>query len=299
MVTCSRALLRVLKEAELLAASEVPVMITGEHGTGKEVLARAMHAASSRAGRPFLRIILPSMGRESIEQELFGPGQQGSSDTSPEPETHLLASCNRGTVFLKGIDTLEPALQGRLVRIIQGEEAGTRLEAAGARLVAASHESLEGSLSARRLSSELVYCIRGSWLHVPPLRERPEDIPLLVDHFLKKNSPPGTEWQIEEAALRTLQSYPFPGNAGELQAVLRSAAKLAQGQVITTECLPEPLRGSPRTRESVPVLPLAAVEEQHIRSVYQQMGRNKVRAARALGVGLNTLRRKLKTYNVK
>jgi two-component system response regulator AtoC len=104
---------------------------------------------------------------------------------------------------------------------------------------------------------------------------------------------------VEETALRTLQSYAFPGNVGELQAILRSAAGRAQGQVITNECLPEHLRGNPSTPESVPVLPLAAVEEQYILTVYRQMGRNKVRAARALGVGLNTLRRKLKTYDVK
>lgn len=299
IITRSRPLLKVLKEAELLAAGDLPIMITGESGAGKEFLARAVHAASSRAGRPFLRVSLHSMSPESIEEELFGPAPGAPSETSPGTEAHLLASCNRGTLYLKGIEALAPSLQGRLVQVIQGEEFGTRIEAAGVRLMMASHESLEGSLNARRLCNELVYWIRGNWLHVPALRERPEDIPLLIDHFLTKDSRSGAKWQVEETALRTLQSYPFPGNIGELRAILRSAAGRAQGQVITNACLPEPLRGHPSGPESVPVLPLAAVEEQHILNIYRQMGRNKVRTARALGVGLNTLRRKLKTYEVK
>lgn len=299
IVTCSRPLLRVLKEAELLAAGDVPIVITGESGSGKESLARAVHAGSSRAGRPFRRVSLHAMSPESIEEGLFGPAPGAPSEASPGPEAHLLASCNRGTLFLKGIEVLAPRLQDRLVRVIQGEEVGTRMETAGVRLMMASHESLEGSLNARRLRNELVYWIRGGWLHVPPLRERPEDIPLLIDHFLTKDSPLGTAWQVEETALRTLQSYPFPGNVGELRAILRSAAGRAQGQVITSACLPELLRGNPGTLENVTVLPLAAVEKQYILNVYRQMGRNKVRTARALGVGLNTLRRKLKTYDVK
>lgn len=299
MVTCSRPLLRLLKEAELLAASDVPIVITGESGTGKELLAKAVHAASSRAGRPFLRINLESISPGSIEEELFGPAQGLTMETSQGAEAHLLASCNRGTLFLKGIETLTPSLQGRLVQAIQGEEGGTRLAAADARLVAGSKESLEVSLNERRLRSELVYWIRGSWLHLPPLRERPEDIPLLIEHFMKNDSLPGKEWQVAESALSALQSYHFPGNVDELQAILRTAVGRAQGQVLTRECLPEHLFGSSSTHESVPVLPLAAVEEQHILSLYEQMGRNKVRTARALGVGLNTLRRKLRTYGVK
>ena len=299
MITCSRPLLRVLKEAELLAAGDLPIVITGESGSGKESLARAVHAASSRAERPFRRVSLLAMSPESIEEELFGPAPGAPSEASPGPEAHLLASCNRGTLFLKGIEILAPSLQGRLVQVIQGEEVGTRMQAAGVRLMMASNESLEGSLNARRLRNELLYWIRGSWLHLPALRERPEDTPLLINHFLTKDSPSGTSWQVEETALRTLQSYLYPGNVGELRAILRSAAGRAQGQVITNECLPETLRGNPGTPESVPVLPLAAVEEQYILRVYRQMGRNKVRTARALGVGLNTLRRKLKTYDVK
>jgi two-component system response regulator AtoC len=295
IVTCSRPLLRVLKEAELLAASDVPIMISGESGTGKETLARAAHAASPRAGRPFLPITVESMSPESIEAELFGPAQGSVSQTSPEADAHLLAACNRGTLFLKGIETLAPRLQSRLVQVIQGEAAGTRLEAAGVRLMAASQEGLEGLLNAQRLRSELLYWMRGGWLHLPPLRERPEDIPLLIDYFMKKNTRRGTEWQVEEGALRTLQSYPFPGNVGELQAILGAAVGRAKAHVITPACLPEALRGIPKSA----ALPLAAVEEHYILSVYQQMGRNKVRTARALGVGLNTLRRKLKTYGVK
>ncbi|MGE5257857.1 MAG: sigma-54-dependent transcriptional regulator [Hyphomicrobiales bacterium] len=299
MITCSRPVLRVLKEAELLAASDVPIMITGESGTGKEWLARAVHAASSRAGHPFRRIPLQGRSPESIEEELFGPSSGAPHKASPGLEPHLLASCNHGTLFLKSIEVLAPSLQGRLSEVILGDEVGAQVEAAGVRLIMASDEGLEGGLKARRLCNELVYWIRGSWLHLPALRERPEDIPLLIDHFLTKDNPSGKSWQVEETALRMLQSYLLPGNVGELRTILRSAAGRAQGRVITSECLPELLRGNPTILDDVTALPLAAVEKQHILKVYAQMGRNKVRTARALGVGLNTLRRKLKTYEVK
>lgn len=299
IVTRSRSLLRMLQEAELLATSDVPILITGERGAGKEHLARAMHAASSRAGRPFLRISLESMSPESIEAKLFGLAPGAPLEASQGAEAPLLASCDHGTLFLKGIDTLAPSLQSRLVRAIQGEEAGTRMAAAGVRWMAASDESPEQNLNAGRICNELVYWVRGSRLHVPPLRKRPEDIPVLIDYFLRQDSPPGTQWQVEETALTTLQSYPFPENVSELRAILRSAMARAKGHLITNASLPQPLRRNPVTPESLPILPLAVVEEQHIRSVYQQLGRNKVRAARALGVGLNTLRRKLKRYDLK
>jgi DNA-binding NtrC family response regulator len=299
MITCSRPVLRVLKEAELLAASDVPIMISGESGTGKECLARAVHAASTRAGRPFRRIPLPARSPESIEEELFGPAPGPPREASPGLEPHLLASCNHGTLFLKGIEVLSPGLQGRLAEVIPCEEVGTQIEAGGVRLIMASDKDPEGSPNARQLRNELVYWIRGSWLHLPALRERPEDIPLLIDHFLTKDTPPGKSWQVEETALRKLQSYLFPGNVGELRAILRSAASRAQGRVITAESLPELLGGNPTTLNHGTALPLAAIEKQHILKVYGRMGRNKVRTARALGVGLNTLRRKLKTYEVK
>jgi DNA-binding NtrC family response regulator len=299
IVTCSRPLLRVLKQAELLAASAVPVLITGESGTGRELLARAVHAASPRAGRPFVRIALQSMSPESIEAELFGSAQAAAAGTSPQAGTPLLASCHRGSLFLKGIETLAARLQGSLVQVLRGEAVGTQLEAAGVRLLAASHEGLPGLLNTRRLRSELVYWMRAGWLHLPPLRERPEDIPLLIDYFMKKNTRRGTVWRVEEGAFRTLQSYRFPGNVAELQAILGEAVGRARDHVITQACLPESLQGRPGSPQRASALALSAIEEQHILRVYHQMGRNKVRTARALGVGLNTLRRKLKTYDVK
>ena len=300
------SLLRVLKEAELHAASDVPILITGESGTGKELLARAVHRASSRAAGPFLPLNMAALTAGLFEAEFFGHTRGAFTGAEKERGGHL-RHCDHGTLFLDEIGNLPLALQGKLLRVLQDGEftpvGSSAPQKADVRFVAATNEDLDQMVESGRFRRDLYYRIRGSWLHLPSLKERNEDIPLLIEHFLREFGPSGEGLRLEDAALEILMEYGFPGNVRELKSLIQSAVNLARGPVISIDCLPEQLRrrkfAAARKRahpENASSL-LADVEKQHILDVYEKMGCNKVRTARALGLGLNTLRRKLKVYD--
>jgi transcriptional regulator with PAS, ATPase and Fis domain len=160
-------------------------------------------------------------------------------------------------------------------------------------------------ISKKLFRKDLYYRIRGGWLHLPPLRERPEDIPLLVDRFLDEFCPPTLRCRIDEETLGLLGQYPYPGNIRELRSVIQSAVNLAQGGAITSSLLPAPFRENQKMPAAVPSndesdagLSLAEMEKTYLLKVYRQLNQNKSQTARRLGIGLNTLRRKLKDYGV-
>ncbi len=307
IVTRSVPLLRVLKEAELHAASDVPILITGASGTGKELLARAIHRASLRCRNTFLPVNMAALAGELFEAEFFGHTKGAFTGAERDRPGHL-RHCDHGTLFLDEIGNLPIALQGKLLRVLQDGEftpVGSSMpQRADVRFVAATNEELDQMVAGNRFRRDLYYRIRGSWLHLPPLKERREDIPLLIEHFLKelgKNDPAAP---LDAAALDALMAYDYPGNVRELKSIIQAAVNLSRGRRISLDCLPEPLRrpdihaAAPGLKRRSATQPLADVEKQHILDVYEGLGRNKVRAARALGVGLNTLRRKLKAYGV-
>jgi DNA-binding NtrC family response regulator len=306
-ITRSTPVLRVLKEAELHAASDVPILITGESGTGKELLAKAIHLASLRHLHPFLPVNMAALTGELFEAEFFGHTRGAFTGAERDRPGHL-RHCDRGTLFLDEIGNLPLAMQGKLLRVFQDGEftpvGSSEPQRADVRFVAATNEDLDQMVGSNRFRRDLYYRIRGSWLHLPPLRERGQDIPLLIEHFLKEQGHPRGTLHLDDTALDALMAYDFPGNVRELKSIIQSAVNLCGGRVISLDCLPEHLRrrkataGPQRLPHEAHVLPLADVEKRHILSVYERMGRNKVRAARALGVGLNTLRRKLKAYAV-
>jgi DNA-binding NtrC family response regulator len=307
IVTRSKGLLRVLKEAELHAGSDVPILVTGESGTGKELLARAIHAASPRAEQLFMPVNMAALASELFDAEFFGHTKGAFTGAEKERAGHL-KHCNHGTLFLDEIGNLPLAMQGKLLRVLQDGEftpvGSSAQQKADVRFVAATNEDLDQMIAAGRFRRDLFYRIRGSWLHLPALRERPEDIPLLVEHFLRYFAPAGREYRVDEAALRALLGYAYPGNVRELKSILQAAVNLAQGPAISLKCLPEQVRkrrpgaAVNSLEQNSPILPFADVEKNHILSVYRQLGGNKVHTARALGLGLNTLRRKLKSYQV-
>lgn len=302
-ITASAAVRKVLKEAELHAASDMPILITGESGTGKELLARAIHRASPRRERPFLPVNMAALSPELFESEFFGHLRGAFTGAEKDRPGHL-RSCEGGTLFLDEIGNLSPALQGKLLRVLQDGEftpVGSSLpQRADVRFIAATNEDLEGLITSRRFRLDLYYRIRGGWLHLPPLRERREDIPLLVAHVLTELGVPPQEREPAPGVIEALAAHDFPGNVRELRSILQAAVNLARGGRIALEHLPPELRA----RQSSPCffqpngtpLPLADVEKHHILTVYERLGRNKVRTARALGIGLNTLRRKLRAY---
>ncbi len=308
IVTRCPTLLRVLKEAELHAASDVPVLVTGESGTGKELLARAIHLASPRRDRPFLPVNMAALSGELFEAEFFGHTKGAFTGAERDRPGHL-RHCDRGTLFLDEIGNLPLPMQGKLLRVLQDGEftpvGSSAPQRADVRFVAATNEDLDQMVAGNRFRRDLYYRIRGSWLHLPALRERPEDVPVLIDHFLKE-SPAGKGVRVDDAVVEALAGYEFPGNVRELRSILLSALNLCGGRSVSLECLPENLRRKAAANRLQPPRPrdgqtasLAEVERRHILEAYRQLGGNKVRTARALGVGLNTLRRKLKSYEIK
>jgi len=307
ILTRCPSLLRILKEAELHAASDVPILITGESGTGKELLARAIHRASSRKAGPFLPLNMAALNAELFEADFFGHTRGAFTGAEKERRGHL-KHCDHGTLFLDEIGNLPLSLQGKLLRVLQDGEftpvGCSAPQKADVRFVAATNEDLDQMVESGRFRRDLYYRIRGSWLHLPSLQERMEDIPQLIEHFLKEFKGFEDSLGLDDGALEILIGYEFPGNIRELKSIIQTAVNLAQGQRITVDCLPEHLRRRKPTGARKPPSAvtgsflLADVEKQHILDIYERMGHNKVRTARALGLGLNTLRRKLKTYHV-
>ena len=307
IVTRSRKMIRILKEAELHAASPFPVLITGESGTGKELLARAIHAASPRSGAPFTPVNMAALNSNLFDAEFFGH-TKGAFTGAEQDRTGYLEQTNKGTLFLDEIGILPLELQGKLLRVLQNGEymkLGTSLpRRTDVRIIAATNEDLDNLIEKKMFRKDLYYRIRGAWLHLPPLKERRDDIPVLISELVKKNEYDPEGRAIDEDALEALMQYDYPGNIRELESILNSAANLAQGKTISLSCLQEHLhqRKKPGPRECLVdetgLTTLAEAERCHILKVYEQTGSNKTQSAKLLGIGLNTLRRKLKTYGV-
>jgi two-component system, NtrC family, response regulator AtoC len=306
--TASNRMMRVLKEAELHAASNVPILITGESGTGKELLARAIHQASSRRVHPFTAINMASLNGNLFDAEFFGH-TKGAYTGAGSDRAGYLEYTDKGTLFLDEIGLLPLEVQGKLLRFMQDGrylKLGTSADKhADVRFVAATNTDLEKRMKQDRFRKDLFYRIRGGWLHLPPLRERKNDVPLLVRAFLSAHYDFDKGNAITPKAIQQLMNYDYPGNVRELKAMVESAVNLAQGSPISPRFLPEPVRNQKRpknenlTMGSFPLAPLAVVEKNHILQSYRQLKKNKSRTARVLGIGLNTLRRKLTSYGEK
>lgn len=303
----SATVLKILKEAELHAASDVPVLITGESGTGKELLARAVHAASLRAKSVFTPVNMASLTGTLFDAEFFGHTKGAFTGAEKDRQGYLEHS-NKGTLFLDEISNLPLELQGKLLRVLQDGEylkLGSDIpRKTDVRFISATNEDLEKLIARKRFRRDLYYRLKGGWLHLPALRQRKEDIPVLVSYFLNeflgKDKNPG----IEEEALSLLFNYDYPGNIRELRSIIESAVNLAQGRKISKIFLPVTIQKQKSEKKPVhqpeaeAVVPLAQMERSYILKVYRQTGNNKSQTTRLLGIALNTLRTKLKSYGI-
>jgi DNA-binding NtrC family response regulator len=308
IITKSENMLRILKEAELHAVSDVPVLITGETGTGKEMLARAIHAASYRANFLFTPINMDAISSTLFDAEFFGH-TKGAFTGAAQDRAGYLETTNKGTLLLDEIGSMPLDLQGKLLRVLQDGEyikIGTSIpRKTDVRILSATNQDLEKMMVRKLFRKDLFYRLRGGWLDLPPLKERKDDIPLLIGKFHEEYC--GTpDLDISENAMWLLMEYNYPGNIRELKTIIQSAVNLAQGKTITAEHLPANLSGyresgksnGDQNPEGLQVKPLAAVEKEYILKVYEQTGRNKAQTSKLLGIGLNTLRRRLDDYNV-
>jgi DNA-binding NtrC family response regulator len=295
-VTGDRALLRLLHEAELHAACDIPMLITGETGVGKEVLAQAVHRCSRRAQGPFVAVNMLAVSPALFESEFFGHAR-GSFTGADRDRVGYLGQARGGTLFLDEVGDLPIEIQGKLLRVLQEHEytpvGRNRPERADVRFVAATNQDLEARVRDGKFRKDLYFRLQFAHVHLPPLRDRGGDIPLLAAHFLREGV------RIEDDAVAALERHDWPGNVRELRGTLEAAANLAEQRVIEPAHLrlrqPPPVPAKPpKTPEQVETLD--EIERRHILAAYAAFGRNKTRAARALDIGLHTLQRKLKAY---
>ncbi|MDH7479438.1 MAG: sigma-54 dependent transcriptional regulator, partial [Syntrophomonadaceae bacterium] len=287
--------------------SNAPVLITGESGTGKELLARAIHQASTRANRPFVAVNMASLSGTLFESEFFGHVRGAFTGADRDREGYLEAAAG-GTLLLDEIGDLSLELQGKLLRVLQEREfikLGTnRVRRTEVRFIAATNRDLEAAVGKGQFRKDLYYRLKVAWIHIPPLRDRMEDVRPLTEHFLKEMGRGVGRSSIKDETLQILLAYRYPGNVRELKSILQAASNLAPGVPIAPSHLPTEVR---RAVNKAPVFQirepaeekvstLAEVEKEHIRKVYRHTNRNKAQTARILGIGLTTLHRKLKEY---
>lgn len=300
----SRALVDLLNLTETVAPTDSTILVTGESGTGKEVLARYIHALSDRADGPFLSINCGALPESLLESELFGH-VKGSFTGAVRDKDGLLVAAKGGTFFLDEIGEMPPSLQVKLLRALQEREVipvgATEAVPVDVRIIAATNRELEEEIRRGQFRSDLYYRLNVIALHLPPLRERKDDIPLLANHFLARMAERlgRDEITLSDDALAVLGRYDWPGNVRELENALERAAVLSKG-MIGPAALPERVREAPAPAlvgERLPPNPtLDIIEQAYIQWVLAAEGGNKSRAAEVLGIDPSTLYRKLSRY---
>jgi len=301
----SRAFRDVLRLAETVAPTDSTVLIQGESGTGKEVVARYIHSLSTRAAGAFFSINCGALPEGILESELFGH-VKGSFTGAVRDHAGLFAAAAGGSFFLDEIGETTPATQVKLLRVLQEREVipvgGTQPVAVDVRLIAATNRDLEEDLKQGRFRSDLYYRLNVIALHLPPLRDRPDDIPLLADAFLRRMAAERSEpaKTLSAGAMSAIAAHDWPGNVRELENALERAFTLTRGEVIEPQALPgrvtEPRAPSLVSERAAPNPTLDVIERAYILWVLEREGGNKTRAAEALGIDPSTLYRKLARY---
>jgi len=289
------------------APTDTWVLINGENGTGKELVARMIHHLSPRAEYPLIDVSCAAIPEELIESELFGH-EKGAFTGAIRRKMGKFELADKGTIFLDEIGELPIDMQPKLLHVLQKGEferiGSSKTIKTDVRVVASINKNLEKEIAKGNFRKDLYYRLHVFPLTIPPLRERKEDIPLLAGKFLQDYGSSAKNQNLEEETMGLLMEYDYPGNVRELRSIIQSAVNLAQGKPISSDFLPAHLkkRKSITTCLDRPIseniAPLAQIEKSHIIRAYKLMGRNKSQTARLLGIGLNTLRRKLKSYGM-
>jgi DNA-binding NtrC family response regulator len=299
----SAAMREVFALIRKVAAGRSSVLITGESGTGKEIVARTLHFHGARADRPFIPINCTAIPEGLLESELFGH-VRGAFTGAHTSKRGLFEKAHGGTLFLDEIGDMGLGLQSKLLRVLQDREirpvGGTQSLKVDVRIITATNKDLDREIRAGRFREDLYYRLNVIPIHIPPLRERPEDIPPLVEAFVRKHSE-GRRRVVSPAALERLMAHPWRGNARELENVIERALALAEGDEIgvgdlppvgaevaeATESAEGLVRGAAEQR-----LSLRELEERYIDRVLELTGGNKVQASKILGIDRKTLYRR-------
>jgi transcriptional regulator with PAS, ATPase and Fis domain len=297
------------KTAQRAAESDFPVLISGESGTGKEIFAQAIHQASPRRMHPFVRINCAAIPRDLLESELFGYAGGAFTGASPKGKPGKFELGNRGTVFLDEIGELPINMQPKLLQVLEEKEfervGGNKIIKSDFRLISATNQDVKKMMEEYRFRSDLYYRLNVIDIHIPPLRERRQDISLLARHILKEMARDGAmaPAELSEDAENALKAYHWPGNVRELENILERIASSMDDEMITSAHLPFHLH-SGRNQSMEPHEPanlkqiMKRTEKDLLIRVLEDAGGNKAKAAHRLGIHRTHLYKKLKKYGL-
>jgi transcriptional regulator with PAS, ATPase and Fis domain len=332
LIGSSPAMQKVYALTRRVARSNASVLLLGETGTGKELIAKAIHQTSQRATGPFVRVNCGALSESLLESELFGH-VRGSFTGAIANRTGRFEAAHTGTIFLDEINSTTPKLQVKLLRVLQEREfervGDTQTVRVDTRVVAASNKDLLSVVEAGEFREDLYYRLNVVPIHLPPLRERPEDVPELVGHFLAYYNEENDRYvsHIEPKALQALQNYHWPGNVRELQNYVERAVVMATGDELTCDLLPENVLNGPKARpttrsrgadlesltfelvqqglamagpqeDNLHAKVVNRVERELIAQVMASCDSVQTKAASKLGINRNTLHKKLKEYGL-
>ncbi len=308
IITQDQGMEDALKLLARVADSDVSVLVYGESGTGKELIARELHRLSGRADEPLVALNCAAVTESLAESELFGH-EKGAFTGAVAKKIGLIELADGGTLFLDEIGDLALPLQAKLLRVLETKRfrrvGGVKEFSANFRLVSATNRPLQKLIDEEAFRGDLFYRINAIVIDLPPLRDRPGDISLLVGHFLEEFRPGEAEWwTIDGDALRILEAYPWPGNVRELRNVTERAALLTRGQTIRAADLGSLLVESPAATPAevgdvgLPVLNLETLERMAIEAALERTAWHQGRASEVLGVSARTLHRKIRSYGL-
>jgi len=303
-IIASTAMKELLEFVERVGQTNASVLIGGESGSGKELIARAVHHHSLRCSKPWVDVSCAALPEHLVESELFGY-ERGAFSGADAPKPGLFELANQGTLFLDEIGELEPRMQVKLLRVLDGTPyyrlGGTRKVSVDVRIIAATNQDLEAMVRDGRFRGDLFHRLGQITITVPPLRERLEDIVPLAQYFLQQQNP---SLALSPEALEMLQAYAWPGNIRELRNVITKAAVLVRGGEIDVRDLPITLAFRPRPSGPVPIDQATAaanldrLEKSTILETLVKTNGHQQRAAELLGISRRTLSRKLKLYGL-
>jgi DNA-binding NtrC family response regulator len=304
LVGMTPGMLELRRSIELVALSDVTALIVGETGTGKELVARAIHRLSSRGGEPFVAIDCSVIGERIAESELFGH-KKGAFTDAQSDRTGLLQAAGKGTVFLDEITNIPVEVQAKLLRALQEKEirpvGSEQTQPFEARVLAASNADVLEAVKLGRFRHDLFYRLHVFPINIQPLRDRKDDIPLLVRHFVRKHGrPEAMTAGFEDSAIESLRAYDWPGNVRELESFVRLAMTISPDTAITRRKAEHLLSefgrfGGP---EAQVTMSLEEAEREAIVAALSKAGGDKRKAAKALGLALSTLYRKIGKFGI-